>query len=88
MELPYGLQRMVGLPPVTMCKPGYDTPSKPKATPAKSNSTANHSRAASSAAVMGGGPSPIKVGGGGYQGQASNLPKGAGAPVLPAPKFQ
>ncbi|KIM33287.1 hypothetical protein M408DRAFT_326062 [Serendipita vermifera MAFF 305830] len=89
MELPYGLQRMVGLPPVTMCKPGYDTPTKPKAQPPNPGPATNHSRAASSAAVMGGGgPSSIKVGGGGYQGHQANLPKGAGAPVLPVPKFQ
>jgi hypothetical protein len=91
MELPYGLQRMIGLPPTTMCKPGFDAPtSKAKGTPAKSGTNAkevSHTRGASAAAVMAPSVTPTRVGGGGYQGQASNLPKGAGPPVLPAPKF-
>jgi len=91
MELPYGLQRMVGLPPAAMCKPGYEAPAtKAKGTPVKSGTNAreaNHTRGASAAAVMSSGVTPTKVGGGGYQGHASNLPKGAGPPVLPAPKF-
>jgi hypothetical protein len=91
MELPYGLQRMVGLPPTAMCKPGYDAPAtKAKGTPTKSGTNAplvSHTRGASAAAVMGAGVTPTKVGGGGYQGHASNLPKGAGPPVLPPPKF-
>jgi len=91
MELPYGLQRMIGLPPITMCKPGYDAPiSKPKGTPVKSGTNGrevSHTRGASAAAIMSSGATPTKIGGGGYQGHVPNLPKGAGPPVLPAPQF-
>jgi hypothetical protein len=91
MELPYGLQRMVGPPPSNLCKPGYE----PRQPSSKDNkSPTKHARGASAApalvtagiggggAVGGSGISPVKPG---YQGRLVGA--GQGPPVLPAPQF-
>ena len=89
MELPYGLQRMVGPPPTNLCKAGWE-PRQPSAKDAK-NTAIKHARGASAAPALvtagigpggGGGISPVKPG---YQGRAAG--GGQGPPVLPAPKF-
>lgn len=88
-EIPYGLQRLFGPPPTNLCKPGFEVPAANPNPPVKAAGAKNinHARGASSAAVLGGGVSPIKAGGGGYQGYQGDRPKGAAPPVLPPPKF-
>ncbi|CAG7849173.1 SubName: Full=Uncharacterized protein {ECO:0000313/EMBL:CCA68783.1} [Serendipita indica DSM 11827] len=76
MELPFGLQRMVGPPPPPLCKPEYAAKTSSQAPPTKS--VPRHTRSATEAPpMMSGAPQRANAG----------VPKGAAPPVLPVPRF-
>lgn len=95
--MPYNLQKMVGIPPENVCKAGVFSP---MTTPTRGNRTSTPTRSApgskATKIVVNGNGSPTKpsYGGrdqGGYQGWSGGVggdrPKGAGPPVLPAPRM-
>ena len=78
MELPFGLQRMVGPPPAPLCKPEYAAKTSSQAPPTKS--VPRHTRAGSATEA------PSMMAGAPHRGN-TGVPKGAAPPVLPVPRF-